>query len=84
MDERNPPGRLSALKINPGSDAGEHLTDIPSGWQNCELNLNSSWHLGCNGTRLQASSYLHKMGKLFSFSHGSSQVSLRVRNISYL
>ena len=67
------------------------LTKIPykgkSGWTNCEVHLNSSWVLGCNGERLQQRlGYLRKMRELFVIfrRRGSKKFRLQVRDFIFL
>ena len=67
------------------------LTKIPykgkSGWTNCEVHLNSSWVLGCNGQKLQQSlGYLRKIRELFVISRrrGSRKFRLQVRDFIFL
>jgi len=69
----------------------EYLTDIPfreeqgSGWERCEVHLNSSWYLGCDGSRLTSTQYLNKMKELFTLAgrspdRGPLRFALSVRN----
>ena len=67
------------------------LTKIPykgkSGWTNCEVHLNSSWVLGCNGQKLQQSlGYLRKIRELFVIfrRRGSRKFRLQVRDYIFL
>ena len=67
------------------------LTKIPykgkSGWTNCEVHLNSSWVLGCNGQKLQQSlGYLRKIRELFVIfrRRGSRKFRLQVRDFIIL
>ena len=67
------------------------LTKIPykgkSGWTNCEVHLNSSWVLGCNGQKLQQSlGYLRKIRELFVIfrRRGSRKFRLQVRDFIFL
>ena len=57
---------------------GPAETNIPSGgqngWQYCEVNINSSWYLGCDGSRLRSSQYLTKMKEMFSFQVSAKNV----------
>ena len=63
-EARRPQGQLRTLNI----DNIKYRTNIPYNWQyGCEVHLNSSWHLGCNGSRLALSQYLIKMKELFGF-----------------
>ena len=40
---------------------------LPYEFTSCEVYLNSSWFLGCNGERLQQNQYIRKMKELFTF-----------------
>jgi len=40
---------------------------LPYEFTSCEVYLNSSWFLGCNGVRLQQNQYIRKMKELFTF-----------------
>ena len=70
-EERNPRNRLWGLDIGDP----EKPTEIPSsaqlGWQSCEVHLNSSWYLGCDGKRHTSHQYLSKMKELFAFTNVS-------------
>ena len=59
----NPGGTLYTLKI---SDA-VLMERLPYAFTRCEVYLNSSWFLGCNGVRLQQNQYIRKMKELFTF-----------------
>ena len=59
----NPRGTLYTLKI---SDA-VLMERLPYEFTSCEVYLNSSWFLGCNGVRLQQNQYIRKMKELFTF-----------------
>ena len=82
----NSPGRLWTLNV------GDRVaTKIPyggqNGWQQCEVNLNSSWYLGCDGSRLRSSQYLSKMKELFTFTGDrlfKNKFALKVRNSMHL
>ena len=53
-------------------------------WRSCEVDLNSSWFLGCNGVKLQDSQYLREMEPLFTFSRtvsGLRQFWIQVRGL---
>ena len=63
-------------------------TTISSGWQSgwkmCEVDLNSSWYLECNGLRQRSSPHFGIMQKLFTFTNMSlfnqkSQFAVKVR-----
>ena len=60
-------------------------TNIPNnGLQSCEVLPNSSWYLGCNGTRVKSPLYQRKMKDLFALTNhfgdvGFNYVSLEVR-----
>ena len=68
VEENTPSRRLKTLSI---MDGMSYPLDIPfgnpSGWQQCDLNLNASWVFGCNGSRLQSTPYQKRMEYLFSF-----------------
>ena len=53
----NPRGTLYTLKI---SDT-VLMARLPYEFTSCEVYLNSSWFLGCNGERLQQDQYIRKM-----------------------
>ena len=59
----NPRGTLYTLKI---SDT-VLMERLPYEFTSCEVYLNSSWFLGCNGVRLQQNQYIRKMKELFTF-----------------
>lgn len=59
----NPRGTLYTLKI---SDV-VLMERLPYEFTSCEVYLNSSWFLGCNGERLQQNQYIRKMKELFTF-----------------
>ena len=59
----NPRGTLYTLKI---SDT-VLMARLPYEFTSCEVYLNSSWFLGCNGERLQQDQYIRKMKELFTF-----------------
>ena len=59
----NPRGTLYTLKI---SDT-VLMASLPYEFTSCEVYLNSSWFLGCNGVRLQQNQYIRKMKELFTF-----------------
>ena len=40
---------------------------LPYEFTSCEVYLNSSWFLGCNGAQLQQNQYIRKMKELFTF-----------------
>ena len=76
----NPPFELWALQTS-----FSMLTKIPSnGLQSCEVLPNSSWYLGCNGTRVKSLVYQRKMKDLFALTNhfgnvGFNYVTLEVR-----
>ena len=43
------------------------MASLPYEFTSCEVYLNSSWLLGCNGVRLQQNQYIRKMKELFTF-----------------
>ena len=59
----NPRGTLYTLKI---SDT-VLMARLPYEFTSCEVHLNSSWFLGCNGERLQQDQYIRKMKELLTF-----------------
>ena len=64
----NPPWELWAIQMS-----FSVLTDIPfggsNGLQSCEVLPNSSWYLGCNGTRVKSPLYQRKMKDLFALAN---------------
>ena len=61
------------------------LNEAGSGWEYCEVHLNSSWCLGCDGSRLASSQYVNRMMELFALRESSTDVhpprfALSVRN----
>ena len=62
LNEPTNPSELWALQT---SDSVS--TNIPNnGLQSCEVLPNSSWYLGCNGTRVKSPLYQRKMNDLFA------------------
>jgi len=70
-DERYPRNRLWGIEIGHPEKPTEIPSSGSSGWQFCEVHLNSSWYLGCDGKKLTSSQYLSKMKELFAFTNVS-------------
>jgi len=88
MEPKNPPWQLWTINID---SIEKFNTNIPfseqdgSGWEHCEVQLNSSWYLGCDGSPLTSTQYLNKMKELFALAVRSSDqgphwFALSVRN----
>ena len=71
-EKRNPQNRLWGLDIGDPEKPTEIPSSAQSGWQSCEVHLNSSWYLGCDGKRQTSHQYLSKMKELFAFTNVSA------------
>ncbi|XP_067050929.1 uncharacterized protein [Acropora muricata] len=81
LDERPVPV-LRSLSITDGMNCAINIPfGDPSGWLSCQINLNTSWVIGCDGSRLQSAQYKNKMNDMFSFppSPSSNHFSLEIK-----
>ena len=74
IEPRNPPSELWALQTS----LSVSTNILYNGLQSCEMLPNSSWYLGCNGTRVKSPLYERKMKDLFALTN-HVYVSLEVR-----
>ena len=80
MKENTPARRLKSLEATDEmSYSLDNPFDDPSGWKQCQLHVNTSWVLGCDGSRIRSGTYTSKMNFLFSFSVEASSNSFSMQ-----